>query len=160
MTEYILSIVGIVFLGVLVDVIMPNGEMNKYVKGVFSIIALFVIVSPVQKIFDSNYDLGDTFYDTTAVEIDTDFLEATQKQMKISFQNSIEAKLCDEGFEGVEVEILCEMSNYELVIKKVIADVSKMVMNENIEHINNYAEIKTIIAKNLNMEESDVVINE
>ena len=49
MTSYILSIVGIVFLGVLVDVIMPDGEMNKYVKGVFSIIALCVIINPLPK---------------------------------------------------------------------------------------------------------------
>ena len=40
-TQYVVSIIGIVFLGVLVDVIMPDGEMNKFIKGMFSLLAMF-----------------------------------------------------------------------------------------------------------------------
>ena len=48
MRGYVLSVIGVVFLGVLVDGIMPDGEMNKYVKGMFSLIALCVLLSAVK----------------------------------------------------------------------------------------------------------------
>lgn len=158
--SYILSIVGVVFLGVLVDVILPEGEMNKFIKGAFSLVALFVIVSPVQKLFNKNFDISNVFYDTAAVQTDKDFLEATTKQMKLHLETALEVKLKDNGFDAVEVEILCDMSNNVLEIKKVKIDISKMVINTNIPHINKYTEIKSVVTNFLNVEESDVEINE
>ena len=160
MTSYILSIVGTVFLGVLVDIIMPDGEMNKYVKGVFAIIAMCVILSPVPKMIKNDFDIGDLFYDNSAVKVDTDFLEATNKQIKNQLQITLKTKLKDAGFDNVEVEILHDMSNYNFQIKKVIIDISQMVINQNMVHINKYTEITDITKEYLNVEESDIVINE
>ena len=160
LNSYVLSIVGVVFLGVLVDVIMPDGEMNKYVKGVFSMLALFVIMSPVQKLFNKDFSLENMFYDNTSIAVDSDFLEATTKQMKKQCESVLNARLKDAGFDDVDVEILAEMSNYEFQIKKVIIDISKMVIIDDGEHINKYAEIKAIVLENFDVEESDVIINE
>lgn len=159
MSGYILSIVGIVFLGVLVDVIMPEGEMNKYIKGMFGIIALFVIVSPVQKLFDKNFDINDVF-ETNATTIDKDFLDATNKQIQIQLQNTLEANLENNGFSNIHVEIQYNMSSMSFEVEKVYLDISKMVINQNLVHINKYTEIKNIVTQFLNVEESDVVINE
>ena len=160
LSSYILSIVGIVFLGVIVDLIMPDGEMNKFVKGAFALIAVFVIVSPVQKLFKSNFDIGEVFYNQNAIQTDRDFLEATTKQMKTELETILKVKLKDAGFDNVNVEISCEMSNNVLEIKKVEIDISKMVINANMAHINKYTEIKNVATNFLNVEESDVVINE
>lgn len=160
MTNYILSIVGVVFLGVLVDVIMPDGEMNKYVKGVFAIIAMCVIISPVPSLLKKDFDLSQLFYDESATKVDMDFLEATNKQIKNQLEITLKTKLKDAGFDEVEVEILYDMSNYNFAIKKVVLDISKMVINQNIPHINKYTEITDIAKKYLNVEESDIVINE
>lgn len=159
-SSYILSIVGIVFLGVLIDVVMPDGEMNKYIKGVYALIAMFVIISPIQKLFNKKFNLDDIFYDSKAVETDSDFIEATNKQIKNQLEKYLLVKLKNEGFEKVEVEIVCEMSNNVLDIKKVIIDISNMVMSENISHINKYKEIKKVVTSFLSVEESDVEINE
>ena len=160
MKGYVLSVIGVVFLGVLVDVIMPDGEMNKYVKGMFSLIALCVLLSPVKKIFNKNYSFDSLVYDSSAIQIDYDFIESTNKQIKQQLERSLEAKLCDAGFDNTKVEILCDLSNNKLQIKKVVVDISKMVINANMAHINKYTEIKGVITKNLNVEESDVIINE
>ena len=160
MASYILSIVGIVFLGVLVDVIMPDGEMNKYVKGVFSIIALCVILSPIPKFFNNDFDVGNLFYDSTAISVDADFLDATNKQIKEQYENTLEVKFKDAGFDNVKVEILYDVSNYNFSVKKVMIDISNIVINTNIPHINKYTELVDITKKYLNVEESDIVINE
>jgi stage III sporulation protein AF len=160
MSAYILGVVGVVFLGVLVDVVMPEGEMNKYIKGMFGIVALFVIVSPVQKLFDKDFNIEDVFYDTTATQIDTDFLEATNKQIKTQLENTLIVKLSNSGFDEVIVEIECNLSETEFKVEKVYVDISNMVINQNMAHINKYVEIKNIVTEFLNVEESDVIINE
>ena len=99
-----------VFLGVLLDVVLPEGDMNKFVKGVFAIIALFVIVSPVQKIFDADFRAEDLFYNTTAGQIDKDFLNATNQQIKTQLEKTMVARLVDKGFENCVVEIECDLS--------------------------------------------------
>lgn len=159
MTGYILSIIGIVFVGVLIDVIMPDGEMNKYIKGMFGIIALFVIVSPIQKIFDNSFDLNEVFNSNASI-IDQDFIDATNKQIKVQLENTLKANLTNEGFSDVDVEIKYNLSGYQFEIQKVYLDISKMVINQNLAHINKYTEIKKIVTNFLNVEESDVVINE
>lgn len=160
MAEYILGIVGIVFLGVMLDVILPDGEMNKYIKGVFAIVALFVIVSPVQKLFDKNFNLEDVFMNNSVGIVDNDFLIATNKQIKLQLENTLNAEFINNGFENIQIDIDCEFSSSQFLIKKVNLDISKLVINSNMVHINKYAEIKKLTVKFLNVEESDVIINE
>lgn len=159
-TAYILSVVGIVFVGVLVDIIMPDGKMNNFVKGVFGLVVLLVIITPIQKVFNPNFSLENFFYDTTATTIDTDFIEATNKQIKNELENTLVAKLEKAGFSNCLVTIDCNLSANEMKIEKVYIDISKMVINANMVHINKYNEIKEVAKNYLNVEESDVVINE
>ena len=151
MSSYILSIVGVVFLGVLVDVIMPEGEMNKFIKGAFALVAVFVIVSPAVKLFNSDFDIENIFYNQTSIHTDSDFLDATTKQMQKELETVLKVKLQDAGFDNVQVEIVCDLSNNVLEIKKVYIDISKMVINTNMTHINKYTEIKNVATNMLNV---------
>ena len=160
MTAYILSVVGIVFLGVLVDVIMPEGVMNKYIKGMFGIVALFVIISPVAQLVNSDFNIKEVFYDSNATVVDKDFLEATNNQIKKQLEVTLETQLLNSGFENTDVEIECNLSAEQFTIKKVNIDISKMVINQNMVHINKYTEIKKIVTEFVDVKESDVVINE
>ena len=47
MTAWILSIIGVVFLGVLFDVICPGGKTNSFIKSIFSIIFMYVVMTPI-----------------------------------------------------------------------------------------------------------------
>ena len=47
MSGWVLSVTAVVCLTVLLDIIMPDGQMKKYVKGIVSIIVIFVIVTPL-----------------------------------------------------------------------------------------------------------------
>lgn len=160
MTGYILSVVGIVFLGVLVDVIMPEGVMNKYIKGMFSVVALFVIVSPVANIINSNINIKDVFYNSSVTVVDKDFIIATNNQIKKQIESTLQTNLLNNGFENIIVELECDLSAEQFTIKKVKLDISKMVINPNMPHINKYTDIKKIVIDFIEVKESDVVINE
>ena len=50
MTGYILSVLGIVIAGVFMDVILPSGTIAKYIKGIYSIFVVVVLVNPIMKL--------------------------------------------------------------------------------------------------------------
>ena len=49
-SSWLLSVVGVVILGVLIDVVLPEGNVNKYIKAVFAFVIILVIISPLTKI--------------------------------------------------------------------------------------------------------------
>ena len=159
-TQYILSIIGIVFLGVLVDVVLPDGEMNKFIKGMFALIAVFVIVSPISKLVNTDITVEKLADTSIQIEVDNDFLNATTNQYINSLQNILKAKLSDSGYENINVTINGYLSNNVLVIEKVKIDISNMVLTKEKQHINKYTEITKIAVESLNVEESDVFIDE
>lgn len=58
MTAWLLSIVGVVFLGVMIDVIAPTGKMNGIIKTMFAIILIYVVMTPIIKLLKSG-DISD-----------------------------------------------------------------------------------------------------
>ena len=159
-SSYSLSIVGIVFLGVLVDIILPDGDMNRYIKGMFAMIAVFVIVSPISKLVNADINLEKIADTTNHIQVDDDFLEATKNQYIISLQNTLKARLIDAGYSNVIVTIQGYLSNNVLAIEKVKIDISNMVLTMDKQHINKYVEITKIAVETLNVEECDVFIDE
>ena len=61
MNEWIMSIVGITALGVLMDILLPEGETSKYIKGIFALFTVFVIIYPLPKIVNGNFDYNSLF---------------------------------------------------------------------------------------------------
>ena len=54
MTAWIFSIIGIIFLGVMLEIVIPDGKTNSFIKSIYSIILMFVIVNPIIKIFNKD----------------------------------------------------------------------------------------------------------
>lgn len=158
-TQYVVSIIGVVFFGVLIDVILPDGEMNKFIKGMFAMIAMFVIVSPISKILKADISVDDLKNTANQIQIDNDYIEATTKQYLKSLENMLKVRLVDAGYDGVDVAIDGYLSNNVLTIEKVNINIFDVVFNSEKEHINKYAEITKIAVQTLNVEESDVIID-
>lgn len=50
MGAWLLKITGVIALSTLSSLLIPNGQTKKYVKGIFALITLFVLVSPLPKL--------------------------------------------------------------------------------------------------------------
>ena len=100
MAAWVLSIVGIVSIGVLLDIIIPEGEINKYIKGIFSIVTICVIIAPLPKIIDKNFDITDYFGTESSIAVDERFVE------EVNGERVAETMLKSNGIDGVKVEII------------------------------------------------------
>ena len=69
---WILSILGIVVIGAVIDLVLPSGRMNKYVKSIFSAVTILVIILPLPNlvkngcgadgfIFDKDIELNENY---------------------------------------------------------------------------------------------------
>ena len=58
MSEWLIGVVGIISLGLLLEILIPEGQTSKYVKGAFSLLVIFVVISPLPKLLNGEYDFN------------------------------------------------------------------------------------------------------
>ena len=58
---YLLSIVGVVFLLVVVELVLPDSKISKYIKSIFSIFIVVVIITPIVKLVKNDWDWNSIF---------------------------------------------------------------------------------------------------
>ena len=94
-----MSVVGVICLGVLVEIVLPSGKSAKYVRGAFSLLVVFVIASIIPSIAKADWtlDLNDVF---SSGEVETSTLDLT-----LSASEKTRLALQSEGCESrVEIE--------------------------------------------------------
>lgn len=113
MTGWIMSIVGVVVIGVLIDVLTPEGESNKYIKGIYALIVVLVIASPIAKALKSDIDFS-KYFDQT-FDTDSAFVDSVNDDRKQSDEQKITIYLKNCGYDGANVVIFQSTSNiYEI----------------------------------------------
>ena len=120
-----LSIVGVVLIGLLIDIVMPEGQTNKYVKSVFAVMTVFVIAAPLPKLLSGSLDLGEIFGDSASYEIDNSFLEALNRQKVAALKERAAAAFTAAGYAGVEYAVTHETREGALVITHIFVDLGK-----------------------------------
>lgn len=160
MSSYLISVIGVVMLGVLVDLVLPSGQMNKFVKSMFGVFTILIIISPVPKLINSNFDFSSLFYNQASIEIDKDFLEVTNKKIVKQLENSVVASCEKAGYSNVMCEIESILVENKLVIEKVKINLSNLVISQNVVHINKYTEIEQAVQRVVNIEKERIVFNE
>jgi len=91
--QWLLGVVGVVLLGVLVDVLLPKGQMSKYVKGIFSVLLIFVILSPVARFFRQDIRLDDLInFDAGSYEQDEAYIDLIETERQRQALSTIRAR--------------------------------------------------------------------
>ena len=57
--SWLAQVAAVALLTVLADVVLPSGQINKYVKGMMAILLLIVLVSPLVALLRQDVDLFD-----------------------------------------------------------------------------------------------------
>ena len=157
MSGYVLSILGIVLLGVIIDVIIPSGNISKYIKSVFSIFVVAVIISPVVN-FLSNKNGIKLEYDN--YEMDKQLIEYIFAKRTENEENKIEIYLKDNGFNGIDINLNYSINNNELEYISCTINLKNLVISADKQHINKYEFITKTVKDFTNLTDEEIVINE
>ena len=143
MTVWILSIVGCAFLGVMIDIVSPNGSLNKFIKSIFALFLVFVLMGPIKNFITTKTSgLGEI---SVGIKEDEEFLIKYNQNLAIQYEQEINKRLVASGIEGVSISILINLSNVEFEIIEVAVWLENLVLNENINHNNKYEKIEKVI---------------
>ena len=143
MTAWILSIVGCAFLGVMIDIVSPNGSLNKFIKSIFALFLVFVLMGPIKNFITTKTSgLGEI---SVGIKEDEEFLIKYNQNLAIQYEREINKRLVASGIDGVSISILINLSNVEFEIIEVAVWLENLVLNENINHNNKYEKIEKVI---------------
>ncbi len=102
-SSWLLSVAGIIILGVLCEMILPDGQMNKYVKVIFSFAVLLVLIMPLPNIFKTEIDINSILEFNPSLQ--ENYLEQVNLDKLNIINDSINKQILEQGFDGVEVYI-------------------------------------------------------
>lgn len=147
--EWLLGVIGVIFLGVLFDLIYPNGKTNAFCKSVFGIVSVIMILTPIFNIrFDS---INEDFVDNSIIQ---SINEARCGNLKNQIINYLSSKKID----GVDVEIFLNVKNNEFDIENIYVDATNLVLTENITNINKYEVISNEVFNVTKIDKDRIIV--
>ncbi len=157
-SSWIMAIVGVSVLGVLVDLVMPNGQTKKYIKGIFAFIVVLVIISPLPNLLNKNFSIDDIF-EEDAIVIQEDFVYQVNRDRLETLENMIVADLKEQGIGNITVNISANVFTNKMKIEAVFVDLSQVVINQNLEHIDINELVAKSVLKYVSIDKNNIVIN-
>lgn len=98
MTNWLASIVGVVVVGVIIELLTQNRRMGTFVRSIYGFIVLFVIIAPLPNLLKTDWDMvnaGDL--------INTGLVEnLTQSSRQVQIQQILRSK----GYENAIVTVV------------------------------------------------------
>lgn len=151
MTAWILSIVGIVFVGVIFDLICPEGKMSLFIKSVFAIITLFVIIRPIPKWLKQSININ---WD---IALNDEYLASITAGKVLYYQDQIKHNIENMGYVPCDVVVDADFQNSTGKINNIYVDFSNYVLNGGDKHIIKYEKIQEMIIKLTNIKKEKIV---
>ena len=155
-STWIMSIVIIATVGVLIDVIIPEGEMDKYIKGIFSILVIFVIISPLPALLKKDWNLELESIGSDKVSVDNDFIESLKED---EYETVREELIQDLNNEYKECEVTVVRDSFGEIVF-VIVDFTKNGISENNTNKINVDSVKKTVCDFLDVRLEQVIIYE
>lgn len=155
---YIMSVVGAVCLSSLSDIILPDGETKKYVKGIIALIVFAIMISPIPKLVNQDFKLSDFITDDSEyssasayriAEIEDVYLEKEAFAVKILEEN---------GFPNTIVTILLRYDNNLPVADKAIVVLCGTFISKKDENIDIISETKRLTSTATGIDVDDIIV--
>lgn len=159
MKAWIYSIVGIVILTVLLDLVLEEGETKKYIKGIFALLAVIVIASPIPRILNGNFDftMGDETIGETVV-FDETYLKSLNARRLENNEISTTERLKANSINGLTLNGILDPTTTEYKVMKVV--VSKEIgIKEDEPNIYNTELILKIVSEGMRADKEVIEIN-
>jgi hypothetical protein len=145
-------------LTVLLDIIMPDGQTNKYIKGIFSVVVIIVIISPAAGFFNGGGALDKLFdFASNKYGVDNNYIYAVYADAYKAQANEMKDYLNEEGIAAETIDIVFDPSNKKNILYVNIF-LKQSVIDGDFPHINISDRIKELVNKRYGIKKEDVRI--
>lgn len=159
MNGYLLTLLGIILLGVLINTILPSGSTSKYISGIFAIFVMFVMISPVLTFIKNDYTISD-YFTKVDIELNDKLLYNVTDSKFNALEQQIVKELDGNGYSNVVIDIKFKLVADNVEITQVLVDLNNLVINQNSPNINRYVYIRQVIQQNLLVDKEVIMFSE
>lgn len=124
MTEYLMTITGIVLLSTVLTNVLPLGKTSQIIKNVVRLCLYLAILSPIyqffeKEVFDKNGEIFQNYFDETVIQTDRSYIQYCSEISVENVEKQIEEELLKEyGIQSV-VSIKLENDGSDNKIEKI-----------------------------------------
>lgn len=166
------TLVAAVILITIIEMVLPTGNMKKYVKFFGGLILMLVIITPIISLINSDVDI-EKIIETNQIEVSNVEYEFNESHIYNSYNENLKSdiikRLEENGYKVLDVKVITDKGTYqptdlELVIEHDDGDIQPVVIdvfkNASAE-LSSYDKeiIKTIINLNYGIKKSNIKIN-
>ncbi len=130
-SSWLLSIAGVVLLSVMTEFVLPDGQINKFIRVVFSFITLLVIILPIPKLFKRDFNLSNYLNEQTSLQ--RDYLEQVNLDKLNTLTEELNLKVAKRGIKNIEISVGANIFAKTLEIYTITADLRNIAYDSNIE---------------------------
>lgn len=156
MENWAISVVGTVLLTVLADVILPDGQTNKYVKTALSVVVILAMLAPVVKIADGS--LSFVSYDKQ-YQAQSQYLYMVEQKQESEIEQRLISELAKSGYKNCIVEAEATLNEQGLAIDKISVNLKNAVIPDGMSNILVTEDITDIVSKQCGVASEKVVIS-
>ena len=120
-SSWLLSIAGVIILSVLAEFVLPEGQINKYIKVIFSFVVLLVIILPLPKLFGKEFDFSN-FFENSESALQEDYLYQLNIDKLTALNEDLAEKIEEEGLNNVVISINANVLCENLEIYSIFVD--------------------------------------
>ena len=159
MSSYLLTLLGVILIGVIIDVILPSGSTSKYISGMFALFVMLVMITPVLNWVNKDYKISDYFVNTS-ITLDQNLLNNMYSNKIEVMEKEIVTTLEQQGLLKVSIDIQYKVVADNIEIKQVLVDLTNLVIKDFDTNINKYVFIRQVVMKNFNITEEVIMFCE
>ena len=156
MQSYLISVLCIVIISVLIEIILPSGQTAKYIKGIFSIFVVYVLINPIVVFLNKDFDIS-KYVNESAINVDETLLKKMYENQIETRQTDLENQLAEDGYTGVKIKLKYKIVDSEIIIEKAYVDLKNLVITENESNINKYDYIRQLVMAQYPLKAEEVV---
>ncbi|MCL2851223.1 MAG: hypothetical protein FWE01_02575 [Firmicutes bacterium] len=150
MNTWLLSIAGVVVIGVVIELILTKSTMSKFIRTIYAFFILLVIVAPLPGFLRGNISFGGAF------DYDWDLINNIGMQSQIAATNRTIIALEAAGFQNVLITLTAIRDVPNFQIENVFVNATGVVVT-NDGNINVRDEIIRIVRAILRVSEQQII---
>ena len=127
MTEYLLTITGIVLISTILTNVLPLGKTSEIIKNVVRLCLYLAILSPIYQFFQNQFTNGNNsifqnYFDKSVIETDNDYIKYCSEKSVENTERLLQEELLEEyGIVAtVTVQLFAESTKIEKIYIETI----------------------------------------
>lgn len=166
------TLVVAIILITIIEMILPSGNIKKYIKFFSGVILMIIIINPIITVLNSDINIDD-FISQNQVELTNVEYDFNQNYIYDTYRENLKQdiikRLEENGYEVIDVELMVEKGTYEpteieLQLKHSDGEIQPIVVEifkNSQEQLSSYDKeiVRTLINQNYGIKKSKIIIN-